>query len=175
MLRALGAHAFELDAADVPSIRRTFERWAQHVLVGAPIGERDWEATEAIRRDWPGMRQFVTAHRRREMEHVVKTVTDLRKAVWAFIGAFARAVAEDGQSDATSGCRLESFGAALDSQRRRPPRREAMSADRVALREAALEAPDRAPSRPARRSRATTSGTWRVSCRRPSVKGRSTR
>jgi diguanylate cyclase len=128
VLNVLGKLSFDVGDEPADSIRKLFERWAQHVLVGAPIGERDRESTEAIRRDWPGMRQFVTTHRRREMEHVVKTVADLRKAVWAFIGAFARAVGEDGQSDASVRVQIGKLEAAIQSNDTAALRREAMSA-----------------------------------------------
>ncbi|HXN32821.1 MAG TPA: GGDEF domain-containing protein, partial [Polyangiaceae bacterium] len=125
---ALGKLSFDVGDEPAESIRKSFERWSQHVLVGAPVGERDPEATEAIRRDWPGVLQFVTGHRRREVDHVVKTMTDLRKTVWAFIGAFARAVGEDGQSDASIRTQIGKLEEAVKSNDTAALRREAMNA-----------------------------------------------
>ncbi len=128
VLNVLGKLSFDVGDEPADEIRKSFERWSQHVLVGAPIGERDPDAAEALRRDWPGVRQFVTGHRRREVEHVVKTVTDLRKAVWAFIGAFARAVGDDGQSDARIRTQIGKLEAAIQSNDTAALRREAMTA-----------------------------------------------
>ncbi len=125
VLNVLGKLSFDVGDEPADSIRRSFERWSQHVLVGAPVGERDQETAEAMRRDWPGVRQFVTGHRRREVDHVVKTMTDLRKAVWAFIGAFARAVGEDGQSDASIRTQIGKLQEAVKSNDTAALRREA--------------------------------------------------
>jgi diguanylate cyclase (GGDEF)-like protein len=128
VLTVLGKLSFDVGDEPADSIRKSFERWSRHVLVGAPVGERDPDATEALRRDWPGVRQFVTGHRRREVDHVVKTMTDLRKAVWAFIGAFARAVGEDGQSDASLRTQIGKLEAAIQSNDTAALRREATTA-----------------------------------------------
>jgi diguanylate cyclase (GGDEF)-like protein len=101
LLHVLGKVSFDLGDESADSVRRTFERWAQHVLIGAPIAEREEGAAEGggVKRDWGALRSFVNGHRRREATYVTKTIGDFQKATWAFIGAFARALGEDGQSD----------------------------------------------------------------------------
>ncbi len=101
VLHVLGKVSFDLGDESADSIRKSFERWAQHVLIGAPITERDDDADlpAGVKRDWGALRNFVNGHRRREAGYVVKTIGDFQKATWAFIGAFARALGEDGQSD----------------------------------------------------------------------------
>lgn len=131
VLNVLGKLSFDVGEDSAESIRKSFERWSQHVLVGAPVGDRDADSNEAPRRDWPGVRQFVTGHRRREVEHVVNTIANLRKAVWAFIGAFARAVGEDGQSDAGLRTQIGKLEAAVKSNDTAALRREAMNAAEV--------------------------------------------
>ncbi|HLK40771.1 MAG TPA: GGDEF domain-containing protein [Polyangiaceae bacterium] len=131
LLHVLGKVSFDIGDQDADSIRRTFERWAQHVLVGAPLGERGGEGPESsrgVRRDWGALRNFVASHRRREVAYVVKALTDLRKAAWAFIGAFARALGEDGQSDATVRAQLGRLEDAVRSNDTDALRREASSA-----------------------------------------------
>ncbi len=127
LLHLLGKVSFDIGDEDADSIRKTFERWAQHVLVGAPIGARDGDsaAPPGMRRDWGAVRSFVTAHRRREVSYVVKAMGDLRKASWAFIGAFARALGEDGQSDATIRAQLGRLEDAVRSNDTEFLRREA--------------------------------------------------
>jgi diguanylate cyclase len=128
VLNVLGKLSFDVGDEGAESIRKSFERWAQHVLVGAPVGERDPETSHTMRRDWPGVRQFVTGHRRREVEHVVTAIGDLRKTVWAFIHAFARTVGEDGQSDMSIRAQMGRLEAAVKSNDTAALRREATNA-----------------------------------------------
>jgi diguanylate cyclase (GGDEF)-like protein len=100
VLALLGRMTFDLGEESADSIRKTFERLAQHVLVGAPLDE-DREAAQSGRRDFAAVRQILGSHRRREVDYVVKAVSDLRKTVSAFALAFARTMGDDERSDST--------------------------------------------------------------------------
>ena len=93
--------SFDVDDDSQEEIHRTFERWAQHVLVGAKATDGPEKSGEPAgpKRDWAAVRRFVIAHRKREVAYVVKALGDLRNAVFAFTGAFSRVVGEDGKSD----------------------------------------------------------------------------
>ncbi len=104
VLTTLGRMCFELEDEPTDSVRRTFERLAQHVLVGAPIAPaHDVDARRAGDRpepkDWGGVGRAVLFHRRREVAYVTKSLDDLRRAVCAFTAAFSRVTGEDGKAD----------------------------------------------------------------------------
>ena len=124
VLHVLGKVSFDIGDESADSIRKSFERWAQHVLIGAPIAERE-EGDEGVKRDWGALRNFVNGHRRREATYVVKTIGDFQKATWAFIGAFARALGEDGQSDQAVRAQLGRLQEAAKSKDTEALRREA--------------------------------------------------
>jgi diguanylate cyclase (GGDEF)-like protein len=128
LLHVLGKVSFDIGDESADSVRRSFERWAQHVLIGAPIAEREEGAESGgVKRDWGALRNFVNGHRRREASYVVKTVGDFQKATWAFIGAFARALGEDGQSDQTVRSQLGRLQEAARNNDTEALRREASS------------------------------------------------
>jgi diguanylate cyclase (GGDEF)-like protein len=138
LLHMLGKVSFDIGDEDSASIRRTFERWAQHVLIGAPIAEReDAEPSPGLKRDWGALRSFLSGHRKREVSYVVGAIGDFRAATWAFVGAFARALGEDGHSDATVRTQLGKLRDAARSKDTDLLRREASNA--VDLVGAALE------------------------------------
>jgi diguanylate cyclase (GGDEF)-like protein len=99
VLLTMGRVSFEVDDEPSESFRQTFERWAQHVLVAAPIDAEDGKSDRAGARDWAAIRQSVLAHRRREVGYVVKAIDDLRRALCLFTTAFSRVVGEDGKAD----------------------------------------------------------------------------
>jgi diguanylate cyclase (GGDEF)-like protein len=101
ILHTLGRVSFDVEDESQDAIRQTFERWAQHVLVGARATDAPDESGEHAgpKRDWAAVRRFVVSHRKREVAYVVKALGDLRNAVFAFTGAFSRVVGEDGKSD----------------------------------------------------------------------------
>jgi diguanylate cyclase (GGDEF)-like protein len=130
LLHVLGKVSFDIGDESADSVRRTFERWAQHVLIGAPVAEReerDESGEGGVKRDWGALRNFVNGHRRREASYVVKTIGDFQKATWAFIGAFARALGEDGQSDEAVRAQLGRLQEAARSKDTEALRREATS------------------------------------------------
>jgi diguanylate cyclase len=131
VLHVLGKVSFDIGDESADSVRRSFERWAQHVLIGAPIAEREAnpeaDRDKGLKRDWGALRGFVNGHRRREAAYVVKTIGDFQKATWAFIGAFARALGEDGQSDQAVRMQLGRLQEAARNKDTEALRREATS------------------------------------------------
>lgn len=135
VLRALGSAAFDLDELDAVSIRESFERWAQHVLIAAPIS-RVAEHESPSRREWAAVRQFVASHRKREVAFVQKTLTSLREVIWNFVAIVNRAAGEDQQRGLIARERLDRLKAALDGSDTVALRRAA--ADTAAMMETAL-------------------------------------
>jgi diguanylate cyclase len=113
ILRAFGAHAFDIGDLDAPAVKIMFERWSQHALVAAPLdGQR--EVTSTARRDWSALRQLVASQRKREASYVLTTVTNLRDAVLSFVEIVNRAASQDRQDGVLAHERLSSLRAALD-------------------------------------------------------------
>jgi len=135
VLRALGTAAFDLEELDALSIRESFERWAQHVLIAAPISRLS-EPESPGQREWAAVRQFVSSHRKREVAFVQKTMTSLREVIWNFVAIVNRAAGEDQQHGLIARDRLERLKAALDGGDTVALRREA--ADTAAMMESAL-------------------------------------
>ncbi len=106
LLRILGRYAFDLDDLNAPTIRQQFELWARHVLViaASPSGraEAPEEAETAAppRRDWPGLREFVTRLRRREQVYVVRQIRDTRQVIGDFVQTLVEILAEDQEEQA---------------------------------------------------------------------------
>lgn len=100
-LRVFGKYAFDLEKIDAKTVNEICEKWARHILIGAPRpGDREGEITPVqTRRDWAGARLFVTQHRRSEGEYVTKTLRDLREVIWSFVHHLSRAFIEDQSVD----------------------------------------------------------------------------
>lgn len=127
VLHLLGRLSFDMDEESSEAVKRTFERLAQHVLVGAPLVEDSAVAERSGRRDWAALRQHVLGHRRREVQYVVKAVTDLRKTVSAFAAAFARTIGDDDRSDGEVRSQLDRLAAAAQTPDTAAIRREAQA------------------------------------------------
>jgi len=100
VLRCLGRHAFELEQLSEEAIEKEFERWARHVLVGAPIAPDDPGKCEASpRRDWGALTQFVNGHRQQEKSYVTRNLQDMRTVLCEFTNIMGRAFVEDQETD----------------------------------------------------------------------------
>jgi diguanylate cyclase (GGDEF)-like protein len=135
VLRVLGSAAFDLEEMDAVSIRESFERWAQHVLIAAPISQLI-ERESPAQREWAAVRQFVSSHRKREVAYVQKTLAGLREVIWNFVAIVNRAAGEDRQNGLLARDRLDRLKVALDGSDPAALRREA--ADTAAMMESAL-------------------------------------
>ncbi len=99
VLHTLGRVSFSIDDDGQTAVKHVFDRWAQHVLVGSPVNGDAERASATGRRDWGGLKRFVTSHRQREVAYVVKSLEDLRSALCLFTTAFSRVVGDDGKGD----------------------------------------------------------------------------
>ena len=113
LLRTQGEFAFDTAVAEKAAIEEMFEGWARHLLVGAepPGGVARKDGAP----DWAGLRRFATQHRREECEYVVRSLSDLREALWLFIQRMGRAIPADRQCDESVAAELERLRASLDS------------------------------------------------------------
>ena len=98
LLRTMGEHALDQQNADAASFRTVAERWVQHVLLAAPAPGASQPA--GGRRDWTGVRNFVSSYCRGASEHTRTVMSDLRQVVWVFIQNLNHAYADDRQTDA---------------------------------------------------------------------------
>ncbi len=129
VLNALGRVSFDIDGEPQDAVRSTFERWAQHVLVGSAVSSEG--AGGGQKRDWGGLRRFVLAHRKREVGYVVKALDDLRSAVFAFTSAFSRVLGEDDKGDAAVKAQLSRLESATKTTDTTAVTREALATVRV--------------------------------------------
>ena len=123
VLRTLGAIAFDVGELDAASVRRQFERWSQHVLVAAPLEDAPRDAGKAGR-DWASVRKLVSAHRKREAEYVVATMSNLRQAIWSIVEIVNRAAGHDRDDGVLARERLARLRAALECTDAQALRRE---------------------------------------------------
>lgn len=128
LLRAYGAHAFDLGDAAAGSIREACESWAQRVLVGPSDKGGDKGKGAAARRDFPGARSFLAEQRRRESEYVQRSLRDLRQAIWFFVRGLSRAVSDDRVSDVEAHKQIGRLVSAVDSASAEELKREAEAA-----------------------------------------------
>jgi len=93
VLRAFGRHAFSLEETTATELGERYERWARHVLNGAPPPD----ATEASkRRDFRTLQRDFAERRKAEAEHV-RRVRDL---IWDVMNGVRRALSHDAVADA---------------------------------------------------------------------------
>ncbi|MTW21709.1 GGDEF domain-containing protein [Allochromatium palmeri] len=99
VLRTWGKYAFDLDEIKAATLAEQLERWSMHVLTAAsPEATRDAkesEATASTRRDWGGLRDFVTRIRRSEQSYVSRQVLGTRQVMGEFVQTLGLALAED--------------------------------------------------------------------------------
>ena len=123
ILRAFGQSAFDVAELDAAGVRKLFERWSQHVLVAAPL-DPEADGEEPARRDWRGLRQLVTAHRKREAAFVETSMANLRNAIWSIVGTVNRAASQDKSDGVLARERLSSLRSALQNKDVEALRRE---------------------------------------------------
>ena len=100
VLRCLGRHSFDLEERSEKEIEKEFEKWAMHVLMGAPIRDEEAEREEeSFKRDWGELAKFVNQHRQQEKKYVNRNLQDVRNVLWEFTNTMGRAIVEDQESD----------------------------------------------------------------------------
>lgn len=110
ILRALGATAVDTDAKPAAQTSAEYERWTQAITIGDAEGSQDGAAA---RRDWGGLRRFVQQQRKAEHEFVVRSLGQLRAAVYEFARALSGGIGEDRGSDEKLGEKLTRLDEAL--------------------------------------------------------------
>jgi diguanylate cyclase (GGDEF)-like protein len=101
ILRILGEFAQDQEQQEAAAFTRMSEQWALHVSVAgpAPTGEVKGGKTDAARRDWAGVREFVREYCKNSSYHTRTVMTDLRQVIWVFIQNLNHSFAQDQDSD----------------------------------------------------------------------------
>ena len=122
MLRILGEHAFDVGTKSAQEIEAFFETWARHLLVGvAPPGreasseksEDTQEKAAPVKRDLPGLRRSLLAHRESESDYVTRSLGEFREAAWAFMSSLRRSLTVEQNSDRRIGHRMRRLEGAV--------------------------------------------------------------
>ena len=102
LLRIWGKHAFDLDQLDAQTVRELCERWARHILVGAPYpgAEPDSDASRRTNRNWPGLRDFANQLRKREKAYVTSSLKDIRQVLGDLVNSLGKVLIEDQEEQA---------------------------------------------------------------------------
>lgn len=104
VLRTWGKYAFDLDDIKAATLAEQLERWSRHVLMAAPTEgsreESDAEPTTSDRRDWAGLRDFVTRIRRNEQSYVNRQILGTRQVMGEFVQTLGLVLAEDQEEQA---------------------------------------------------------------------------
>lgn len=137
ILRTWGQHAFEIGEIEPEEVRRGFEAWARHVLIGTSPTDPELMATSQ-KRDWAGLQSAVSDQRQKERGFVLETLADLRHVVWLFIECFTKSIAADERMDDRTRSQLDRLRAATEETDVTTLRREALTS--VQLIEGAIEA-----------------------------------
>jgi diguanylate cyclase (GGDEF)-like protein len=130
VLRAIGRNAFPVDELSPETIAKKFEAWAQHLLVlsVSPDRPEGSDASRELRRDWAGLRRFVTDHRRREAAYVAESVDGLRDAVWAFVRSMNRVLGTNRAADVDVGGQIRKLRDATEKRSPEELKKEVIAA-----------------------------------------------
>lgn len=125
LLRTLGEFSFDTAELEARDARERFDAWARHLLVGSPPPGIESSA-EGVR-DWPGLARFAREQRREESAYVVRSLGDLRDALWMFIQGVGRAIPADQAMDSSVGEELTKLRSCIDSNDTEEIRRVAIA------------------------------------------------
>ena len=128
-LRIWGRLVFELPELSASEASALYEGWARHMLLG--VDPPEGAAAAPGERNWADLARFLREHRSQEREFVLKSLEDMRAAVWVFVEAFAKSAAADRRGDAKVRTRLESLREAARSSDTGRLRKEAGEAANV--------------------------------------------
>jgi diguanylate cyclase len=101
VLRTWGKYAFDLDEIKAATLAEQLERWSRHVLMASSPDaakggkDEDSDANTSARRDWGGLRDFVTRVRRSEQSYVNRQVLGTRQVMGEFVQTLGLVLAED--------------------------------------------------------------------------------
>jgi diguanylate cyclase len=127
VLRATGRHAFDVEHESRTTFSQQCEAWARHILIlapapvggpsadaGSPTEDVTSVAGRATSRDWSSVVKFVVGRRKREEQHVNKSLSDLRQGMWTFAQSLGNALIEDQESDSQLSTQIERLKVAVE-------------------------------------------------------------
>jgi diguanylate cyclase (GGDEF)-like protein len=112
VLRILGEFALDTEQQEAAVFTRLSEQWAQHVTMASPPpgpdvpGQKGAASSDASRRDWTGVREFVREYCKTSTAHTQTVLTDLRQVIWVFIQNLNHSFAQDTEADGRIGEQL---------------------------------------------------------------------
>jgi diguanylate cyclase len=119
VLVSLGRHAFDIEESTAEERRELFEGWSRHVALRVPApGDEPRADGGPARRNWAGVRHFVSRQRQAERSHVAASTGSLRAALWAVVQGLSWTVLEAQASDEKLRGELQRF---LGEVREAPP------------------------------------------------------
>ncbi len=124
----MGKFAFDTDESLAIAVAHRFEKWAQHVTIGARHPDDTPDAPARRGRDFAGMQRDFFEHRKREQRFVNEAVGELRQLVWTFVRSVHRAIAHEHQADERAKQQLSRLHAAAVGPSIEELKREALSA-----------------------------------------------
>lgn len=106
-LQAYAHHVFDMPGHPATESGATLKGWHRHLMVGsAPPGGDDAPAAPIEERDWAGALQAFRAHRRREHDHVLSAIGELRDALWATVETVHRTATLEHSADTETAVQL---------------------------------------------------------------------
>jgi diguanylate cyclase (GGDEF)-like protein len=115
LLKAFGENAFDTDNVSAHETKAECEGWARKITVGGGKSEDDGGEPKPFKRDFVGVRRYLTAQRSHEREFVGRSLGNLREAVHAFARCLTTTVAEDRAADERVGAQLGKLVGAFQS------------------------------------------------------------
>lgn len=115
LLKAFGENAFDTDNVSAHETKAECEGWARKITVGGGKSEDDGGEPKPFKRDYVGVRRYLTAQRSHEREFVGRSLGNLREAVHAFARCLTTTVAEDRAADERVGAQLGKLVGAFQS------------------------------------------------------------
>jgi len=106
VLRIWAKYAFDLDDIKATTLAEQLERWSQHVLTAVSLDAAQGQARSeevahpSARRDWNGLRDFVTRVRRGEQSYVNRQILGIRQVMGEFLQTLGQVLADDKEDQA---------------------------------------------------------------------------
>ena len=113
MLRSYGRDSFDVDDLPATEVAAQCEAWAQHVLTGAPLPNRQRRVLPPEQRSWAGVRRFFGDLRREEARFVGRSLATMRGVLWDFVSTLRHSFEQDRRSDDEVVDQLENLRTAL--------------------------------------------------------------
>jgi len=109
VIRILGEFPFDQARMTGAAFSRLAEQWARHITTGtpAPGGSSPASLSSESRRDWTGVRNFVTEYCSESSTHTRSVLGDLRQVIWVFIQNLSHQMRSDEAADGRVNLQLE--------------------------------------------------------------------